>query len=317
MKRELSPHGISMWRHFFDRERTADELTRSMIHWQEQWNWDFMKINPPACYHALAWGAEYEFFNDPFHEPELRKPVITTTEDVDKIQILDPTKGELGEQLKVIRNLRVYFGPELPMLETVFSPIEVAHRLLTGREALSSMWRRSPKAVHILLNRITKTFTQFCLKALDAGANGIFLATKWANKDLLTWEEYTELGTTYEMQMLNALNRRGAMIVLHVCGEHTYLENMLDYQVDAFSYDFFAKGALDPQNVIERSGKQVIGGIDPELLGKDPKSTADKCKKYHAIDRWIAGPSCVVPPGVSDQAIEEFLTHLAMDHPRF
>jgi uroporphyrinogen decarboxylase len=179
------------------------------------------------------------------------------------------------------------------------------------------MWRRSPKAVHILLNRITKTFTQFCLKALDAGANGIFFATKWATKDLLTWEEYTELGAAYEMQMLNALNHRGAIVVLHVCGERTYLENMLDYQVDAISYDFFSDAAVDPESVVSRTGKQVIGGIDPELLGKDPKATADKCKKYKTIDKWIAGPSCVVPPGVSDQAIEEFITHLAIDHPRF
>lgn len=299
-----------MWRHFFDRERRADELTDSMIRWQERWNWDFMKINPPACYHALAWEAEYEFFDDPFREPELRKPVITTTEDVDKIQILDVTTGELAEQLKVIRNLRVYFGAELPMLETVFSPIEIAHRLLTGREALLSMWRRSPKSVHILLNRITKTFTQFCLKALDAGANGIFFATKWATKDLLTWEEYTELGTAYEMQIINALNHRGALIVLHVCGERTYLENMLGYQVDAFSYDFFAHGALDARIVPSHTGKQVIGGIDPELLGKDPKAAADKCKKYQTIEKWIAGPSCVVPPGVTDQAIETFLSQL-------
>ncbi len=307
MKRELRSHGISMWRHFFDRERTVEELTDSMIRWQERWQWDFMKINPPACYHALAWGAEYEFFNDPFREPELHKPVITKDEDVDKIQILDVSKGELGEQLKVIRNLRIYFGTELPMLETVFSPIEIAHRLLTGREALSAMWKRSPKSVHLLLNRITETFRQFCLKCLDAGANGIFFATKWASKDQMTWEEYKEFGTPYEMQILNSLNEPGALIVLHVCGERTYLENMLDYPVDAFSYDFFADQALDPEMVSSRTAKQVIGGIDPELLGKDPKAVAEKCRKYKTIEKWIAGPSCVVPPGVTDQAMETFL----------
>lgn len=310
MKRKLSSHGISMWRHFFDRERTADELTDSMIRWQERWQWDFLKVNPPACYHALAWGAEYEFFEDPLREPELRKPVITKDEDVDKIQILDISNGELGEQLKVIRNLRKYFGSELLMLETVFSPIEIAHRLLTGRDALSVMWKRSPKSVHFLLDRITKTFTQFCLKSLDAGADGIFFATKWASNDQMTWKEYQEFGTFYEMQILNSLNERGALIVLHVCGDRTYLENMLSYPVDAFSYDFFADQAIDPETVSSRISKQVIGGIDPELLGKDPKGAAAKCSKYEAIEKWIAGPSCVVPPGVTDQAIETFLVHL-------
>jgi uroporphyrinogen decarboxylase len=212
-----------MWRHFYDRERTAEELTDSMIRWQEQWNWDFIKINPPACYHALVWGTDYQFYPDPMKEPTLNKPLITTDADVSRVGEIDVTKGELGEQLKVIRNLRKHFGPNIPILETVFSPIEIAHRFFKGREAFTAMRKKSPDAIHGLLTQITKTFKQFCLECLNSGANGIFFATKWASKDQMSWDEYREFGREYEMPILNALVDKGALIILHVCGDLTYL----------------------------------------------------------------------------------------------
>jgi hypothetical protein len=53
----------------------------------------------------------------------------------------------------------------------------------------------------------------------------------------------------------------------------------------------------------------LIGGINPELLRKDPKAAAESCNKYNKFDRWIAGPSCVVLPDTSDEAIEKFLSY--------
>jgi uroporphyrinogen decarboxylase len=309
MTNNLRPHTISLWRHFYDRERTPEELTDSMIQWQERWEWDFLKINPAACYHALAWGAEYQFYLDPLKEPTLIKPLITTEEDVSRIGEIDVKVGELGNQLKVIRNLRSHFGPSLPILETVFSPIEIAHRFFASREELTNMRKRSPVVIHKLLDQITETFSQFCLECLHSGADGIFFATKWATTDHMTWDEYREFGKQYEMRILNWLNARNAHIVLHVCGPSTYLRNMLNYPVAAFSYDFYADGVPDPESVLKETSALLIGGIDPELLRSDPKSAAESCNKYRNFERWIAGPSCVVLPDTPDQAIENFLSY--------
>ena len=309
MTNELRPHSISLWRHFYDRERTAEELTDSMIRWQKRWNWDFIKINPAACYHALPWGTDYKFYADPIKEPTQNKPLITTKSDVTRVSEIDITQGELGEQLKVIRNLRAHFGPEIPILETVFSPIEIAHRFFTNREAFTAMRKSSPEVVHQLLEQITKTFNQFCLECINAGADGIFFATKWATKDQMSWDEYREFGKRYEMPILNALREKQAIIVLHVCGARTYLREMLDYPVDAFSYDFFADEALDPASIMQQTSANVIGGVDPELLRSNPGAAANQCNQYKNLERWIAGPSCVVLPDTTDQAIETFLAY--------
>jgi uroporphyrinogen decarboxylase len=307
MTNELQPHSISMWRHFYDRERTPDELTDSMIGWQERWKWDFLKINPPACYHALAWGTEYQFYPDPLKEPTLIKPLIISEQDVARVGKIDVTQGELGDQLKVIRNLRSHFGPNLPILQTVFSPIEISHRFFTNREELSKMRKKSPAVIHKLLNQLTETFSQFCLECLKSGADGIFFATKWASTDQMTWDEYREFGKQYEMPILNLLNAKDAVIVLHVCGPRTYLREMLNYPVHAFSYDFYAEGVPDPESILKETSSKVIGGINPELLCRDPKAAAEACSTYRNFERWIAGPSCVVLPETSDEAIETFL----------
>ena len=310
LKKQPNKRWMSLWRHFYDREKTAEQLTESMIQWQAKWNWDLLKLNPAACYHVLDWGAEYHFYDDPLKEPTLVQPVINNVDDFQRIGHLDVNQGTLGDQLKVIRKLRAHFGPDLPIVETVFSPPEIAHRLMTGREAFTDFMHRDPERVHGLLKIIADVFEQFCLACLDAGASGIFFATKWANSDSMTREEYQRFERPYDLQILNRLEARKALIVLHVCGPNTYLGDMLDDPSDLISYDFFVKGNPDPSELLASSGKFVMGGIDPQRLKTDLDSVVADCKRFVKFDRWMAGPSCVVLPDTPDSAVQELKNRL-------
>src|SRR3990170_3279672 len=106
MKKLPQNRWISLWRHFFHREKTVAQLTDAMVEWQEKGGWDFLKINPPACYHVLDWGARYQFHEDEFREPELAEPAILTGRDIERLEPVDTRGGALGEQLQVIRRLR-------------------------------------------------------------------------------------------------------------------------------------------------------------------------------------------------------------------
>ncbi len=304
MTNRIAQHSMSLWRHFFHREETEEQLTASMIAWQEKWNWDFMKINPAASYHVLDWGARYTFFDDEFREPLLQSAAIQVAEDIDGLKSPDPGSGHFGDQLRVIGRLRSRFGSKFPIIQTVFSPIEVAHRMMNGRPFLLRLRHNHADRLHKLLEMISAMYTRYAGECLDAGADGIFFATKWASSELLSWAEYEEFGKNYEAPILETLREKKALIVLHVCGERTHLRNMLDYPVDAFSYDFFAQGAPDPRSVTDGSGgKLVIGGIDPDLLEKDVDGVLQQCAGFADIPNWVAGPSCVVPPTVPEANI--------------
>ncbi len=274
-----------------------------MIEWQEKWNWDFLKLNPAACYHVLDWGAEYQFFDDSSQEPKLLHPAVVVPADVSKIGHLDVTKGALGDQLRVIRNLRTHFGPDLPIFETVFSPMEIAHRLMTGREDLTALRKNAPHEFQKLLKTITEVFQEFCLACLDAGASGIFYATKWASSDLMTWEDYSRLVRGHDLSILRSIKNKNGSIILHVCGARTYLDRMLDYPSDILSYDFFAAGVPAPKQLLEKSRRYVLGGIDPDRLISDLASVISDCLQYQTLERWYAGPSCVILPPTPDAAI--------------
>ena len=43
---------VSMWRHFYEFEETAEGLAEAMLGFQRRYDWDFMKVNPRASYHA-------------------------------------------------------------------------------------------------------------------------------------------------------------------------------------------------------------------------------------------------------------------------
>jgi uroporphyrinogen decarboxylase len=311
MTNKIRPHSISLWRHFFHREKTPEQLVTSMSEWQDKWKWGFVKINPPACYHVLDWGAKFEFFDDEFREPAMVRPALETLEDIDRLPLPDPAAGTFAGQWEVIRKLRARFGPGTPMIQTVFAPIEVAHRMMRGRHALLRMKNHDPGRLHHLLESITSVFRRFVEGCVDAGADGIFFATKWASSEWLSWQDYEEFGRRYEMSILEALHRRNALVVLHVCGERTYLANMLDYAVDAFSYDFFGKGAPAPERVAGESGKLVLGGIDPVGLERDLDRVVGSCRDLERIPNWVAAPSCVVPPAVTEPTIRRLKAELS------
>ena len=52
---------VSMWRHFYEAETSAEGLAEAMLGFQRSYDWDFMKVNPRASYHAERWGLQTDY----------------------------------------------------------------------------------------------------------------------------------------------------------------------------------------------------------------------------------------------------------------
>ena len=83
---EVDRPPISMWRHFFPQETSSEGLAEAMLGFQRRYDWDFMKVNPRASYHAEDFGLR------PVLEPD----------DWLKLEVLDPEQGVLGEHLQAL-----------------------------------------------------------------------------------------------------------------------------------------------------------------------------------------------------------------------
>ncbi|EQB63637.1 MAG: hypothetical protein RBG1_1C00001G1216 [candidate division Zixibacteria bacterium RBG-1] len=296
---------MSFWRHFYHRERTAQELAEAMLDFQKKFDWDLMKVNPRAAYHVQDWGAVLKYSNDEFTKTQTVDYPVKKTSDWEKLKVLDPTQGALGEQLQALSLIKNGLRNTVHFVETVFTPLSIAGDLVQDDKMLIQDLRENSKIIHQALEVITSTFEKFVGEVLNTGASGIFLATtQWASANYITKEEYLEFGKPYDLRILNAA--QGAELnVLHVCEPNDFLELFADYPAEIVNWD-----ASDPTNLNLKEGaeflnKVVMGGIDHkvDLLNWKPEQIVEQARKIRESMqgfRWILGPGCTYEPKVPE-----------------
>ena len=101
--KEVDRPPVSMWRHFYDRETSAEGLAEAMLFFQHRFDWDFMKVNPRASYHVEDWGVKSKYSGDPYRTHETVDWPIKQPSDWEGVQPLDVHRGVLGEQLEALK----------------------------------------------------------------------------------------------------------------------------------------------------------------------------------------------------------------------
>jgi hypothetical protein len=196
----------ALWRHFYHREHTAEDLASAMLEWERRYDFDLLKVNPRAQYHAEVWGARYVPSTSPFQRPTVDYLPVRTARDWVRIEARSPIVGPLDEQLQALSLIRRGLRGAVPFVQTVFTPLGVAGYLVSDPQVLVRHMGEAPDAVHQALQAITTTFIGYVHEVLNSGAAGIFLATThWATTDTLTPAQYAEFGTPYDLQILAAV----------------------------------------------------------------------------------------------------------------
>jgi uroporphyrinogen decarboxylase len=291
---------LSFWRHFFDKETSAAGLAEAMLGFQHTYDWDFMKVNPRACYHAEPWGCRFQFSGHPHIEPKLVETAVKTPDDWRKITPLTPTIGAFGEQLEALRLIKEGLRGEVPFIETIFTPLSVAGRLVGSDDVMRDHLRQYPDRVHGALEAITMTFERFAKVCLDAGVDGVFYATTgWATYDRLTDAEYEEFGRPYDVRVLHAVED-APFNILHVCRSHNMLRKLMDYPANAINW-----ATTDPTNpqigeIWQRSHRPVIGGVDHVGTLRQGTTEAVRAEIRSAVGQTreglFIGPGCSISP---------------------
>ncbi|HZT08416.1 MAG TPA: uroporphyrinogen decarboxylase family protein [Chloroflexota bacterium] len=291
--------GWALWRHFYDRETTAHDLAEAMIAWQRTWDFDFLKVNPRAQYHIEPWGGRYRY-----PAPD-RKPVVDTVPvnrpvDWDRIEPLAATVGAFGEQLEVLGTIRRRLGRDVPMVETIFTPLSVAGDLVPTDVALVEHMRTDPDRVERAVRAIAETLARFACECLNAGADGIYLATtEWARSDVVTEAEYERFGRPFDLDVLNAV-ADARFNVLHVCGERAFVRQLADYPVHALSWASTFASNPSIEDLARTVPKIFLCGLRSDALEGETAEVA--LADYRAAERaarghpWILGANCTIRP---------------------
>lgn len=308
----------SMWGHDFEREWEAQSLAEAMVENFMLYDWDFMKVNPRACYHVEGWGVKVRPSGEKYKAPIFEDSPIKNSSDWKRIRPLEPDQGALGEQLRALQLINHAIGFDAYFMQTIFCPLGVAKYLAGNKsEPVLQTLREDRAAMHSALRVITETFIAYAIACMEQGASGIFYATNgWASKSMLSADQYREFGEQYDLEFMDAIKSRSKFNVLHNCGTHIYFDQLAAYPVQAVSWDALAEGNPDLRTGKMRSGKAVMGGIDHKTTLKNGTPAQVREEVANAIEltggkHFLLAPGCSIPPETPAKNLEAIRSALA------
>jgi len=299
---------VSFWRHFYPDETTPEGLANAMLTFQDKFDWDFMKVNPRASYHAEALGSTYAFPKQGT-KTELAEPAVQTGSDWSKLRPVSPREGVLGDHVRALEMIGEKLAGDVHFIQTIFTPLSIAMALCSGQEQFLTYLRERPAEIRTALEIITETFANFAEASISAGADGIFLATtQMATTNMLGHDEYQEFGRAYDLEILRPIRGRAELLLLHVCKGNNMLLELLDYPVHMFNWD--ATDSTNPtiSKVRHLTDKCIIGGVDHKASfadGNQDKALGEAADAFEGTGGkgWALGAGCTIPMDASQQTL--------------
>jgi len=293
---------ISIWKHHPERDRTPEGLAESEIAMHRQFDHDIIKISFHSCYPVVDWGCVPVYDGATTGSNECASWTVHSSADWEILEPLDVNAGEFGKQIRAVQLIHEYAQSRVPTMATVFDPSMVADLLCKGefREYMD----KNPDIMKSALELITGVMIDFSRAALDAGADGIFLASQHSTYEAVTDSQYEEFVFPYDLKLLSRLRRKARFILIHLHSgdddKRVRFERVSRLPIlDGLNW---ADQTVAPtlKEMKSKSTMAVLGGIDQN--GALRTGTTDDAKekvlnavRAAGIERLVVAPGCVIP----------------------
>lgn len=288
---------IALWRHFPVDDQSPQDLARSIVFFQETYDFDFVKITPASSYCLKGYGSLDEWRGSPEGTREYTNRPVKEPEDWLKLPDLSPHDGSLGATLEAIRLIRGQVDANTPVIQTIFDPLSQAKNL-AGNDTLIAHMRLHPQAVIEGLKRITENTLAFVEECKKTQIDGIFFAIQHAQAHLLGLEEFRSFVLKFDRQILDSI--KGLWLnLIHVHGKNIYFDEVSTLPAGILNWH-------DQETVPSLAdGKKqfpgaVCGGLKQwnTLAYQTPAAvTAEANAAIESTngERFILGTGCVLP----------------------
>ncbi|MGE5140259.1 MAG: uroporphyrinogen decarboxylase family protein [Rudaea sp.] len=288
---------IALWRHFPKDDLNSEAFARRVVDFQNRYDFDLVKVTPAAGYMDEMYGAALE---DAGNREGTRTHVTRTVkrwEDWSTIRELHADNPVFQRERESLRLIRRALGDDVPILQTIFSPLSTARNLAGDR--LHDDLHKHPADVKHALEHLACTILNFAFDSLKAGADAIFFATQVATRDFLPEPESKAFGQAYNLTLLNELRGKANFVLLHAHGENIYFDHLAQYPVQIMNWH----DRLTPPTLAEGKKKfhgAVAGGIDEWNVlarGTPEQVHAQVRDAIHETDGigLLVAPGCVIP----------------------
>jgi uroporphyrinogen decarboxylase len=308
-KQHVDRPPVALWRHFPGDDLDPEKLARRVVEFQNRYDFDFVKVTPAASYVAELYGGELQAAGNREGTRTHVRRVIQDWQDWSTIKPVELDHPVMQREREAIRRIRHELGKEVPILQTIFSPLSCA-RTLAGDRFVEDM-REHPGAFQHALQALGTTMERFAFNSIEAGADALFLSTQVASRSVLSPEESRGYGQRYNLTLINELHGHVDFILLHIHGEDIYYEHLFKYPVQIVNWHD-RKTAPSLQEGKALFDGAVAGGIDEwGVLQTTPDAIMAQVKD--AIQQTdgtglIVAPGCVIPidtPPLNIRAVRE------------
>jgi len=301
---------VALWRHFPVEDQDPSLLAKAVIHFQQTYDFDLVKVTPASSFCTKDWGVRDLWKGNPEGTREIIEFPIKEPEDWLKLKPNLVKDNYLSDQITSIRNIRTNLPMTTPIIQTIFNPLSQA-KSLVGKNNLPIHIRLYPDEVKYALGIITETTIDFIKKLDPLGIDGVFYAIQHAQAGLLSKTEFEEFSRPYDLEILESCKQYW-LNLLHIHGEDIYFDEISDYPCQVFNWhDQQTSPTLDQAKKMIpgvvcgglRQWETLVNGT-PEMVFAEAKRAINST----IGDRLILGTGCVLPitaPHSNIQAVRE------------
>jgi uroporphyrinogen decarboxylase len=302
-KTEKIPY--SLWKHFIKADKTPQGLAQAQLDFQQKFASDLMKISPHGSYCVVDFGGILGDYRPVSGSRICDRAPILSLSDWETLEPVNPNEGEFGAQVKAVELIHRQVENEVPTMMTIFSPFMVASKL---DPAILEHLYQDLELLHNQIIMLTKLMTEFAGAVLDAGADGLFIATQHLNVSLHQ-EELQKFEFQPMESILKQCNDKSTFNVLHLHGENPYFRLATEFSnIDGINWHDQRTTPTLPEARHDFKGG-LLGGLD-EMNVIRTGSKEDIKQKILAVYRQfndrglIFAPGCVLPQDVPEDNLK-------------
>lgn len=290
---------VALWRHFPVDDQDPGSLAAATLDFQAHYDFDLVKVTPASSFCLKDWGVEDAWQGSTEGTRTYTRRVVQTPADWERLSVLEPRRApHLAAQLECLRLLRAGLGAQVPLLQTVFSPLAQARNLAEGETLLHHL-ESAPQAVQQGLTVIAETTRRFVAECMAAGADGIFYAVQHARAGTLSPEEYRRVALPHDRTVLEPAGSSWCNL-LHLHGLQVHFELAAEFDPPFRIVNWHDRET--PPSLAEgrqRFGGVVCGGISQQTIVYAPsarvREEAGSALQATGGRGLLLGTGCVAP----------------------
>ena len=304
---------IHNWDSTFEALSTdVDKMTRMLIDSSEKLGCDI--VYPGSGYnnfHTAALGGKIKFRE--VGAPDLEDPIISSEEDLAKLNIEDIDRDETINTVKeALRRTKEKIGDKYVVTMTAWGPFTNAARLY-GEEVMMKATYKKPDLVEKILDFATELLIHLYEPVVSDGTlEVISLADPTASGDLVSKKQFERFVLPYLKKFTDWAKSKNVHTLLHICGDTTD-------RIDLFPATGASCISVDHKTDIAKTkellyGKMCFAGnVNPVevMLQGSVELVESTCKQIVAAagtdGAFTLMPGCDIPPDVPYENIAKFI----------